>query len=168
MTHVPIDIDAISWDNYFSGGPQIGGGGGAGLNWFVGQRYMRGYGVLGSIGRFLLPIAKNIASSVGSEGVEAGTRVLKDVSEGRNLSEALKEHSMKGITNLGAKMKQCGKGKRKRKKQPALGVKKPMVSAYPERPASPTPTSTIKQKRELVVAGGRKQRKRKPDQLDIF
>lgn len=70
---------------------------------------MRGYGVLGSIGRFLLPIAKNLASSVGTEGVEAGTRILKDVSEGKNLSESLKEHLMKGIKNLGEKMKQCGK-----------------------------------------------------------
>ena len=167
MTHVPIDIDGISWDHYFNAQqPQTGGG----LNRFVGQRYMRGYGVLGSIGRFLLPIAKNLASSVGSEGVEAGTRVLKDISEGRNLGESLKEHSMKGIQNLGEKVKQCGKGrKRGRKKKPTAVVKKPVVSVYPERPASPTPTSGIKQKkkRELVVEG-RKQRKRKPDQLDIF
>ena len=159
MTHVPIDIDSVNWDHYFNTG-QVGGG----LNWFQGQRYMRGYGVLGSIGRFLLPIAKNLASSVGTEGVEAGTRILKDVSEGKNLSESLKEHSMKGIKNLGEKMKQCGKGRKRRQRKAAKVVKKPTVSVYPERPASPTPTSAIKQKRELVIKG----RKRKPDQLDIF
>ena len=164
MTHVPIDIDAISWNHYFNSDPQVGGG----LNWFVGQRYQRGYGVLGSIGRFLLPIAKNIASSVGSEGVEAGTRVLKDISEGRNLGESLKEHSLKGVKNLGEKVKQCGKGRKRKKKTKAVVVKKPTVSVYPERPDSPTPNiSRQKGQRELVV-GGRKQRKRKPDQLDIF
>jgi hypothetical protein len=114
MTHVAIDVDAINWDSYFSS-TQTGGGNGE--KWFVGQRYMRGYGILGSIGKFLLPIAKNIASSVGSEGVEAGTKILKDIGEGRNLSETLKEHSLKGLQNLGEKMKQCGKGRKKRRKK---------------------------------------------------
>jgi hypothetical protein len=45
--------------------------------YFVGQRYMRGYGVLGSIGKLLLPIAKNLASTVGSEGLEANKNLLK-------------------------------------------------------------------------------------------
>lgn len=162
MTHVPINLDSINWDQYFNANTtqQTGGGGGPSTqNWFVGQRYMRGYGVLGSIGRFLLPIAKNFASSVGQEGIDAGTRVLKDLGEGRNLSETLKEHSLKGIQNLGEKMKQCGKGKATKKRRKK---KVPTISVFPERPQSPTPTSTIKQARELV------KRKRKPDQLDIF
>ena len=146
MTHVPIDIDSIPWDQYIN--VQVGG---EQPRYFVGQRYMRGYGVLGSIGRFLLPIAKNLASSIGTEGVEAGTRVLKDVSEGRNLSDPLKEHTKTGFENLTSKMKQCGKGKssststsqrggRKKMNKPknAMMKKKTYISMYPERPASPS------------------------------
>ena len=138
---------------------------------------MRGYGFLGSIGKFLLPIAKNLASSVGAEGVEAGTRVLKDVSEGKTFTDALKEHGQQGIKNLAEKMKQCGKGeeeetgllKRQKgsgkttmrgKKRARKAVKKtPTFSMYPTRPASPS---------RVLTAPVPKRRRRKPDQLDIF
>ena len=168
MTHIPIDIDSINWDQYFGGGVQEEG---QDAKYFVGQRYMRGYGFLGSIGKFLLPIAKNLASSVGAEGVEAGTRVLKDVSEGKTFTDALKEHGQQGIKNLAEKMKQCGKGAehrdsgksikqgKKRVRKNAAVKKTPTVSMYPTRPASPT--------RELI-ASVPKRRRRKPDQLDIF
>ena len=134
---------------------------------------MRGYGFLGSIGKFLLPIAKNLASSVGAEGVEAGTRVLKDISEGKTFTDALKEHGQQGIKNLAEKMKQCGKGvellnrgsgktikqgKKQVRKIPAV-KKIPTVSMYPTRPASPT---------RKLIASVPKRRRRKPDQLDIF
>ena len=179
MTHIPIDIDSINWDQYFGGSVQEGG---QDAKYFVGQRYMRGYGVLGSIGRFLLPIAKNLASSVGAEGVEAGTKVLKDVSEGKTFTDALKEHGQQGIKNLAEKMKQCGKGEEEeaglQKRQKGSGkatkrgkkrvrkitaVKKtPTVSMYPTRPASPTTS------RELTSSIPKRSRRRKPDQLDIF
>ena len=102
MTHTPIDVDSINWDNFYTG-VQFGG---QDAKYFTGQRYMRGYGILGSIGKFLLPIAKNLASSVGSEGIEAGTRVLKDVSEGKSFTDALKQHGQQGMKNLAEKMKQ--------------------------------------------------------------
>ena len=156
MPHVPIDIDSINWDQYIN--VQEGG-----ARYFQGQRYMRGYGILGNIGKFLLPIAKNLATSVGSEGIEAGSKVLKDVTEGKNLTEALKEHSKKGLENLGEKLKQCGKGqnggaKKKRKKKKRSQPKQPTVSMYPPRPASPT---SLPLKKPTV-------RRRKKDQLDIF
>jgi hypothetical protein len=174
MSHVPFDIETINWDQFIN--TQDGG-----QRYFVGQRYMRGYGVLGSIGKFLLPIAKNLASTLGSEGVEAGQKILKDVTEGKDFSQALKEHSKKGLENLSEKIKQCGKGKsqagrgRKRKRKtntlgfnnPKLLAKntkskyqvKPSISMYPPRPNSPTPRST---------QSTYTRRKRRPDQLDLF
>ena len=107
MPHVSIDIDSINWDSFLNNQE----GGQMNDRYFVGQRYMRGYGVLGNIGKFLLPIAKNLASSLGDEGVAAGTRIMKDISEGKDFSQALKEHSKKGLENLGEKIKQCEKGK---------------------------------------------------------
>jgi hypothetical protein len=178
MSYVPFDVDSINWDQFLS--VQEGG---QASQYFVGQRYMRGYGVLGSIGRFLLPIAKNLASTVGSEGVEAGSRILKDVTEGKNFGEAIKEHSKKGFENLTEKMKQCGKGtakqtglratsetgferpSRKRGKIKNKKIKKirnidykTSFESYPPRPASPT----------IPIKPKSTKRKRKPDQLDIF
>ena len=54
MSHVPIDVDAINWDQFLN---LQEGGQRTNTDYFVGERYMRGYGVLGSIGKFLLPIA---------------------------------------------------------------------------------------------------------------
>ena len=119
---------------------------------------MRGYGVLGNIGKFLLPIAKNLASSISEEGITAGTRILKDVNEGKSITYALKEHSKKGLENLAGKIQQCGKGKTQKKtKQQQSKRHKSMISMYPPRPDSPTPTSSA----------AIKKRKRKLDQLDI-
>jgi hypothetical protein len=170
MSPVPFDIETINWDQFIN--TQDGG-----QRYFVGQRYMRGYGVLGSIGKFLLPIAKNLASTLGSEGVEAGQRILKDVTEGKNFGEALKEHSKKGLENISEKVKQCGKGKtqtgngRTRKITNTLGFSNPKLSAknskmkyqlqpsismYPARPISPTFRSV------------HSRRRRRPDQFDLF
>jgi hypothetical protein len=181
MAYAPIDVEAINWDQFLN--VQEGG---QMDRYFVGQRYMRGYGVLGSIGKFLLPIAKNLASTVGSEGLEAGKNLLKDVTEGKDFSEALKEHSKKGFENVTSKMKQCGKGHtqkgrgferfertarqaREKKKTTTLGYSRiskksqraemrPSFSMYPTRPASPT----------VAPLKARERRKRKPDQLDMF
>jgi hypothetical protein len=167
MSYTPIDVESINWDQFLN--VQEGG---QTDRYFVGQRYMRGYGVLGSIGKFLLSIAKNLASTIGSEGLEAGKNLLKDVTEGKDFSESLKEHSKKGFENLSTKVKQCGKGqtqqgggKNRKKKTTTLGysnmsrpIVKPSFSTYPPRPASPT----------VAPIKARERRKRKPDQLDMF
>jgi len=167
MTHVSFDVENINWDQFLN--VQEGG---QSDRYFVGQRYMRGYGVLRSIGKFLLPIAKNLASTIGTEGVAAGQNILKDVSEGKNIGEALKEHSKKGFENLSEKIKQCGKGKtqkggrKKRKPKTTLGYQanprhklqvKPTISMYPPRPASPTSLPPLTSRR-----------RRRRDQLDVF
>ena len=146
MSFVPFDIETINWDQFIT--LQDGG-----QRYFVGQRYMRGYGVLGTIGKFLLPIAKNLASTMGSEGVEAGQKILKDVTEGRDFSEAVKEHSKRGLENLTEKLKQCGKGK------PQRGRGRTNTLGYNSRIYKAKPSLYIPR------PGGRK---RKPDQLDMF
>jgi hypothetical protein len=114
MTHVFIDPDKLDWSSFLAS--QEGGG-----KYFVGTKYQRGFGVfsntiLPGIARFLIPIAKNFATSAGQQGVEAGTKILGDLSEGRDFKESLKEHSKQSLEQLASKLKQCGKGKTRKKK----------------------------------------------------
>ena len=107
MTHVYFDPEAVDWSSFLSN--QVGSGQ---RQYFVGSKYQRGFGFLGNVVRFLTPIAKNIASSAGEEGLAAGQRVLSDIAQGRDLKDALREHSKQGLENLSNKLQQCGKGKR--------------------------------------------------------
>jgi len=115
MTHVPVDLDKIDWGPFLAAQD-----GGAKTDitdesrYFQGTRYQRGFGVLGTVGRFLMPIVKNLASSAGQEAINVGKNVLEDVSQGRSVSDALKQHGSEGLQKVGKKLQQCGKGKRKR------------------------------------------------------
>lgn len=115
MTHVFIDPNNLNWQGLVAAqegrGPALAS---QQSRYFQGSRYQRGAGVLGTIGRFLLPIAKNLASAVGEQGLAAGTKALSDISQGKNVKEALLEHSKQGLANIAGKLQQCGKGKRKR------------------------------------------------------
>nr|CAD2186279.1 unnamed protein product [Meloidogyne enterolobii] len=115
MTHIPVDLDKIDWGPFLAAQE---GGAKTGLSnesqYFQGTRYQRGFGVLGTVGRFLMPIVKNLATSAGQEAVNVGKNVLEDVSQGRSVSESLKKHSSEGLQKVGKKLQQCGKGKRKR------------------------------------------------------
>jgi hypothetical protein len=121
MVHVFIDPNELDWYGLVAAqegrGPALAGS----PKYFQGMRYQRGAGVLGSIARFLMPIAKNIVSSVGEEGLAAGQRILSDVSQGKNVKEALKEHSKAGLEKLATKLEQCGKGRKR--KTPARAMK---------------------------------------------
>lgn len=107
MTHVFFDPESVDWSSFFTS--QHGRGQ---KQYFVGSKYQRGFGFLGNVARFLTPIARNIASSAGHEGLAAGQRVLSDIAQGRDLRDAVREHSRQGLTNLTDKLQQCGKGKR--------------------------------------------------------
>lgn len=106
MTHVFFDPDNVDWTSFLT--IQEGRG-----KYFVGTRYQRGYGILQNIARFLLPVAKNVLTSAGQEGLAVGTKVLGDIAQGRNIKESLSEHSKQSIENLASKLQQCGKGKKK-------------------------------------------------------
>lgn len=114
MTHVPINPNNLDWFGFIAAqegsGPQMN----APLSrYFQGFRYQRGSGVLGSIARFLMPIAKNIANTAKEEGIAAGAKILGDLSTGKNVKETLMEHSRQGMQNIAQKLQQCGKGKLK-------------------------------------------------------
>jgi hypothetical protein len=115
MTHIPIDLDTINWGPFLAA--QEGGGTVDGTRYFTGTRYQRGFGILGTVGRFLLPIVRNIATTAGQEAVNVGQKMLEDVSQGQSVREALKTHGTQSLQNMAEKLKQCGKGKRQRRKQ---------------------------------------------------
>jgi hypothetical protein len=141
MTHVFFDSDKIDWGPYLEkqqvgqGSRMVGRGNSLGNeDYFKGLRYVRGYGVstrgggavknvLGSIGRFLLPIATNLAESAGKEAGALIGRVHGDMAEGRPLLGSLKEQTKKGLENIGQKVQQCGRGQRKIKDQKRLVAK---------------------------------------------
>nr|CAD2191934.1 unnamed protein product [Meloidogyne enterolobii] len=68
-----------------------------------------------------MPIVKNLATSAGQEAVNVGKNILEDVSQGRSVSDALKQHGSEGLQKVGKKLQQCGKGKRKRKQNIIIG-----------------------------------------------
>jgi hypothetical protein len=120
MTHIAIDLDSINWDPFLSA--QEGGGTVDGTRYFTGTRYQRGFGIMGTVGRFLLPIVRNLATTAGNEAVNVGQKMLEGVSQGQSVQEALKTHGTQGLQNMAEKLRQCGKGKkpqRRRQKQPA-------------------------------------------------
>jgi hypothetical protein len=157
MTHVFVDPDSVNWSDFLNTTQT-----GSGPAYFAGTKYMRGFGVFQNIARFLAPIAKNLAYSAGSEGVLAGQRVLKDVTEGKNFTDSMKEHATKGITNLGEKLRQCGKGRGKPKKKKNTKLVRKIVS-FP--PTSSTLNTSADQP---GIQQTKKRRNRKPDQLDYF
>lgn len=108
MSHIYFDPDKINWTPFLES--QVGGGS---HQYFVGTKYQRGYGIIQNIGKYLLPIAKNIANSALGEAMDAGSNVLRDVSEGKSIPEAAIHHVKTGLSNISRKMQQCGKGKKK-------------------------------------------------------
>ena len=107
MTHVFFNPDSVNWADFLAT-QQEGRGE---LQYFVGTKYQRGGGLLNNIARFLMPVASNLLTSASKEGLEAGTRVLGDLAQGKQLKESLQTHSKQGFENLAGKLKQCGKGK---------------------------------------------------------
>ena len=112
MTHVFIDPNNLNWLGLVAAQE---GRGAQQARYFQGMRYQRGNGILGSIGRFLIPIAKNLASAVGEEGLAAGTKALSDISQGKNVKEALLDKGKrKGGRPKGTKSKPTVVQKRRR------------------------------------------------------
>jgi hypothetical protein len=129
MTHVFFDSDKINWSPYLSS-QQVGQGyrmSGRGnleddgnKEFFKGLRYVRGYGLgssirgaLGSVGRFLLPIASNIMETATKEGNSTLGRIGADLVMGKPVVESVREQATKGLSNIGQKIQQCGKGKKR-------------------------------------------------------
>ena len=124
MTHVSFDSDNINWGDYIRQ-QQIGEGkvmssrDDIDNKYFEGLRYMRGYGIkdaLTSVGRFLLPIASNLMETAKGEAQQTLGRVTTDWTQGKPLVESVRKHGQMGLKNIGQKVQQCGKGRKKRNK----------------------------------------------------
>lgn len=127
MTHVNIDLDKLDWTPFLMAQEGKGSGLDGGSRYFQGIRYQRGFGLMASVGRFLMPIVRNIASSAGEQAIQAGRNVLEDVAKGRSIQEAVAEHGSQGLQTVAKKLQQCGKGRR-RKKLPLI---KTTINPFP-------------------------------------
>jgi hypothetical protein len=99
---VPIN-DKIWFDFYLEQAKQTGHG----VNGFEGLAYQRGHGLgsfFGRLFRSILPITKRIGKSalktIGGEALNMGAKVVGDLSKGRKIKEALKEHGLSATENL--------------------------------------------------------------------
>lgn len=96
--HVDFDPHQVDWSTFSHEFIQYGG-----YNIFRGVPYQRGAGigsVFRSLMRFLLPIGKQIGSSIARQGLESGNRVLTNVLEGKDLKESLVSEGKTGLKNL--------------------------------------------------------------------
>ena len=68
---------------------QIGGGG-----FYSGVKYQQGYGLGGlfsKLGRFVIPLLKPVAKSIGKQVVRSGTQLADDILNGQNPKQAFKK-----------------------------------------------------------------------------
>ncbi|KAL3105589.1 hypothetical protein niasHT_021692 [Heterodera trifolii] len=114
MTHVVFNPDNVNWSAFLALQQQQEGSGE--LQYFVGNKFQRGGGLLQNISRFLMPVATNLLKSASKEGISAGTRMLDDLAQGKAFKESLKTQAKQGFENLAEKLNQCGKGERQRHK----------------------------------------------------
>lgn len=147
MTHIFFDQDKIDWGPYLRR-QQVGEGTvmeGRGessetaARVFRGLRYTNGYGtvrnMLGSIGRFLLPIASNLAETAKKEALQSISNVSNETVAGKPFLNALTEEAKAAGSRLGQKIQQCGKGKRKKRSKSiySLNPALPIIKAKKKR-----------------------------------
>ncbi|KAH7664864.1 hypothetical protein AAVH_43377 [Aphelenchoides avenae] len=127
--HVVFDPDRLNWQDFIasSGDVQTGYGYAArfqlGHGYFEGTPYQRGHGlgsVFRSLWRFLLPLGKQAAASLGREGLAATSRVLNsvlDANNGADIKETVKREAAASAANLLTKaserVRQSGRGGRR-------------------------------------------------------
>lgn len=133
MVHVIYDPSSETYGDFFAGQT------GAGISYYTGTPFQRGYGmahyggmrqrgsglgaVLRSMWRFIMPLARSAgnmlapyAAEIGRESMATGARILRDVSEGVDLKESLKNHGREAIKNTVQRF-QKGSGRRKTRKR---------------------------------------------------
>ena len=93
---------------------QIGGG------FYAGVKRQQGYGlggILAKLGRFVLPILKPVAKSIGKQAIKSGAQFAGDILDGSSPKQALKRNLKQGARELFNKAV-------KRKKAPAKTLKR--------------------------------------------
>ena len=100
---------------------QIGGGG-----FYSGVKYQQGYGLGGlfsKLGRFVIPLLKPVAKSIGKQVVRSGTQLADDILNGQNPKQAFKKNLKQGAKELFHQaIKKPAKRANKRKKSNKSGV----------------------------------------------
>ena len=81
--------------------------------------------MLGSIGRFLLPIASNLAETAKKEALQSISNVSNDTVAGKPFLNALTEEVKAASSRLGEKIQQCGKGKQKKRQKSIYSLTPP-------------------------------------------
>jgi hypothetical protein len=106
--HTIFDSNQIDWNRLCFQQQQqqpstvMYGGGGAFVA-FRGMPYQRGAGVgaiFRSLLRYLMPLGREVASSIGRQGLESGANILSDVLDGQKLGDAAALHGRIGARKL--------------------------------------------------------------------
>lgn len=126
MVHVIFDTSTVGYDDFI----QTGGGimsGESTENFFRGSSpYQRGYGIQGGAGigdvfrgiwRFFLPILNRAGTTIGTEALNTGQRILEKIKEGEPIKNSILSEGKKGIDTVleqGGLPKQFGTGIKRR------------------------------------------------------
>ncbi|CAK5077643.1 unnamed protein product [Meloidogyne enterolobii] len=121
MVHILFDTTKVGYDDFIQTGTGIESENT--YNFYRGLApFQRGYGlqtgagigdILRGLWRFFLPIARRVGTTVTSEALNTGQRILERVNEGEPIKSALKSEGKKGIDLLlekGGMSKQFGSG----------------------------------------------------------
>ena len=76
---------------------QVGGG------FYTGVRRQQGYGLGGlfaKLGRYIVPLLKPVAKSIGKQVIRSGTRLAGDILDGETPKQALKQNLKRGAKEL--------------------------------------------------------------------
>lgn len=139
--HIEFDPRAIDWSCLLGGSgggnpePAVMYGGGAFVA-FRGMPYQRGAGVgsiFRSLLRYLMPLGKEVARTVGRQGLESGVQILSDVMDGRRLGDAAADHGRMGARKLLEKASnrlQQGNGRRRLRTATSINSHRPTIGTF--------------------------------------
>ena len=99
---------------------QIGGG------FYAGVKRQQGYGLgglLAKLGRFVLPILKPVAKSIGKQAIRSGVQMAGDILDGQSPKQAFKQNLKQGTKELFSKAVRKKPVKRKRKAKRVISSK---------------------------------------------
>ena len=100
---------------------QIGGG------FYAGVKHQQGYGLGGifsKIGRFVMPLLKPVAKSIGRQFLRSGTLLAEDILNGENPAAAFEKNLKRRPKELFQKASKPKNKKRRVSKKPVISKKK--------------------------------------------
>ena len=110
---------SFPFENHYK--TQIGGG------FYAGVKHQRGYGLGGifsKIGRFVIPLLKPVAKSIGRQVLRSGTLVADDILKGESPAAAFKKNLKRDAKELFRKASKPKNKKRRVSKKAVISKKK--------------------------------------------